>query len=187
MQSCTLKIQCLVPFSLQFLIIWWLVHQTTLSSFIYYPGQKNWDNSAHVAQARDLSSTHAPMIGLRACLNFFGQGSTCHTYGRILTAASQLNTLLKYWQCNHGHTSSSSSVSPMLLLVLSPVELVFGPSGFFSWWFEMFSLIFSFRFETCCDPFLRLAVCFGMFSADHEPFNVKDAEAEQKFSFDLQQ
>ena len=42
----------------------------------YYPGQKNWDNRAHVAQARDLSSMHAPMFGLRACLNFFGQGST---------------------------------------------------------------------------------------------------------------
>ena len=31
----------------------------------------------HVAQARDLSSMHAPiwpMFGLRACLNFFGQG-----------------------------------------------------------------------------------------------------------------
>ena len=43
----------------------------------YYPGQKNWDNRAHVAQARDLSSMHAPMFGLHACLNFFGQGSTC--------------------------------------------------------------------------------------------------------------
>ena len=42
---------------------------------IYYPGQKNGDNRAHVAQARDLSSMHAPMIGLRACLNFFGQGN----------------------------------------------------------------------------------------------------------------
>ena len=42
---------------------------------IYYPGQKNWDSRAHVAQARDLSSMHAPMFGLRACLNFFGQGS----------------------------------------------------------------------------------------------------------------
>ena len=28
-----------------------------------------------MAQARDLSSMHAPMFGLRACLNFFGQGS----------------------------------------------------------------------------------------------------------------
>ena len=27
------------------------------------------------AQVRDLSSMHAPMFGLRACLNFFGQGS----------------------------------------------------------------------------------------------------------------
>ena len=42
----------------------------------YYPGQKNWDNLAHVAQARDLSSMHAPMFGLRGCLNFFGQGSS---------------------------------------------------------------------------------------------------------------
>ena len=42
---------------------------------IYYPGQKNWDNRAHVAQARDLSSMHAPMFGFRACFNFFGQGS----------------------------------------------------------------------------------------------------------------
>ena len=39
----------------------------------YYPGQKNWDNHAH---ARDLSSMHAPMFGLRGCLNFFGQGSS---------------------------------------------------------------------------------------------------------------
>ena len=38
--------------------------------------KKNWDNRTHVAQARDLSSMHAPMFGLRACLNFFGQGST---------------------------------------------------------------------------------------------------------------
>ena len=28
-----------------------------------------------MTQARDLSSMHAPMFGLRACLNFFGQGS----------------------------------------------------------------------------------------------------------------
>ena len=35
--------------------------------------KKNWDNRAHVAQARDLSSMHVPMFGLRACLNFFGQ------------------------------------------------------------------------------------------------------------------
>ena len=39
------------------------------------PWPKNWDNRAHVAQARDLSSMHASMFGLRACLNFFGQGS----------------------------------------------------------------------------------------------------------------
>ena len=37
--------------------------------------KKNWDKRAHVTQARDLSSMHAPMFGLRACLNFFGQGS----------------------------------------------------------------------------------------------------------------
>ena len=43
---------------------------------LYYPGQKNWDSRAHVAQARDLSSMYAPMFGLRACLNFFGQGRT---------------------------------------------------------------------------------------------------------------
>ena len=45
----------------------------------YYPGQKNWNSRAHVTQARDLSSMHAPMFGLRACFNFFGQGSrlTC--------------------------------------------------------------------------------------------------------------
>ena len=35
---------------------------------------KNWDNRAHVAQACDLSSMHASMFGLRACLNFFGHG-----------------------------------------------------------------------------------------------------------------
>ena len=28
-----------------------------------------------MAQARDLSSMHAPMFGLGGCLNFFGQGS----------------------------------------------------------------------------------------------------------------
>ena len=32
-----------------------------------------------MAQARDLSSMHAPVFGLRGCLNFFGQGSS--TYG----------------------------------------------------------------------------------------------------------
>ena len=37
--------------------------------------RKNWDGRTHVAQARDLSSMHAPMFGLRGCLNFFGQGS----------------------------------------------------------------------------------------------------------------
>ena len=36
--------------------------------------KKNWDNRAHVAQARDLSSMHAPMFGLRGCLNFFWPG-----------------------------------------------------------------------------------------------------------------
>ena len=41
----------------------------------YYPGQKNWNSRAHVTQARDLSSMHAPMFGLRACFNVFGQGS----------------------------------------------------------------------------------------------------------------
>ena len=41
----------------------------------YYPGQKNWDNRAHVAQARDLSSMHRLCLALRGCLNFFGQGS----------------------------------------------------------------------------------------------------------------
>ena len=39
----------------------------------YYPGQKNWDNRVHVAQARDLSSMHVPMFGLRACLNFLAR------------------------------------------------------------------------------------------------------------------
>ena len=39
--------------------------------------KKNWNSRAHVAQARDLSSMHAPMFGLRACFNFFGQGSRC--------------------------------------------------------------------------------------------------------------
>ena len=52
------------------------------AQYYAYPGQKNWDNRAHVAQARDhdlyMSSMHAPMFGLRhtqlrACLNFFGQ------------------------------------------------------------------------------------------------------------------
>ena len=28
------------------------------------------------AQARDLSSMHAPVVDVRACLNFFGQGSS---------------------------------------------------------------------------------------------------------------
>ena len=42
---------------------------------LYYPGQKNRVNRAHVAQARDLSSMHVPMFGLCACLIFFGQGS----------------------------------------------------------------------------------------------------------------
>ena len=37
--------------------------------------KKKWDNRAHVAQARDLSSMHAPMFGLRGCFNFYGQGS----------------------------------------------------------------------------------------------------------------
>ena len=53
-----------------------LINPPALRLLNYYPGQKNWDNRAHVAQARDLSSMHAPMFGLRACLNFFGQGST---------------------------------------------------------------------------------------------------------------
>ena len=34
------------------------------------------DNRVHVAEVRDLLSMHAPMFGVRACLNFFGQGST---------------------------------------------------------------------------------------------------------------
>ena len=55
----------------------------------YYPGQKNWDNRAHVAQARDLSSMHAPMFGLRGCLNFFGQGSTYATHARTPVRAAQ--------------------------------------------------------------------------------------------------
>ena len=42
-------------------------------SVLYYPGQKIWDNHAHVAQARDLSSMHAPMVGLRARLNFLAR------------------------------------------------------------------------------------------------------------------
>ena len=38
-------------------------------------------NRPHVAQARNLSSMHAPMLGLRGCLNF-GQGSsTCIQHG----------------------------------------------------------------------------------------------------------
>ena len=32
-------------------------------------------NGAHVVQAGNLSSMHAPMFGLRGCLNFFGQGT----------------------------------------------------------------------------------------------------------------
>ena len=47
-----------------------------MPSLLYYPGQKNWNNRAHVAQARDLLSMHAPLFGLRACFNFFGQGSS---------------------------------------------------------------------------------------------------------------
>ena len=37
---------------------------------MYNPGHR-----AHVAQECDLLSMHAPMFGLRGCLNFFGQGS----------------------------------------------------------------------------------------------------------------
>ena len=39
------------------------------------PWPKKLRNCLHVAQARDLSSMHAPMFGLRGCLNFFGKGS----------------------------------------------------------------------------------------------------------------
>ena len=30
------------------------------------------DNRAHVTQARDILNMHAPVFGLRGCLNFFG-------------------------------------------------------------------------------------------------------------------
>ena len=53
----------------------------------YYPGQKNWDSRAHVVQARDLSSMHAPMFGLRACLNFLAR-VVCYRYGPVLEYAS---------------------------------------------------------------------------------------------------
>ena len=55
---------------------------------------------AHVAQALDLSSMHAPLFGLRGCLNFFGQGIACSTnttvkvlYSTVATA--QLAVLTK--------------------------------------------------------------------------------------------
>ena len=36
--------------------------------------KKNWDNRTHVAQARDLSSMHAPMFGLACLSQFFWPG-----------------------------------------------------------------------------------------------------------------
>ena len=53
---------------------WASVHHASSTTL----AKKNWDNHAHVAQARDLSSMHAPMFGLRACFNFFGQCSSSH-------------------------------------------------------------------------------------------------------------
>ena len=64
-----------------------------LTTSNYYPGQKNWDNGAHVAQARDLSSMHAPMFGLRACFNFFGQGSMYQRRLQIPPTSSLLMVL----------------------------------------------------------------------------------------------
>ena len=60
----------------------------------YYPGHKNWDNRAHVVQARDLSSIHAPMFGLRGCLNFFSQGSRWRDISIVSNLQSICNELL---------------------------------------------------------------------------------------------
>ena len=78
---------------------------------MYYPGQKNWDNRAHVAQARDLSSMHAPMFGLRACLNFFGQGSTCIVCKCVGCCGASLSPSLLF--------VSGTSVSKVVFMVHS--------------------------------------------------------------------
>ena len=56
--------------------------------------KKNRDNRAHVTQARVLSSMHAPMFGLRACLNFFGQGSRFHDHAKPPVSTSVIWALL---------------------------------------------------------------------------------------------
>ena len=56
----------------------------------YYPGQNNWDNRAHVAQARDLSSMHVPMFGLRACLNFLARVSRRHVLWEIMSVSTDI-------------------------------------------------------------------------------------------------
>ena len=88
----------------------------------YYPGQKKkWDNRAHMAQARDLSSMHAPMFGLRACLNFFGQGSRKQYFfywnaGNFVKPSSYLFEVFQYYNrlptnfCDWSSLSQPSSV-----------------------------------------------------------------------------
>ena len=47
--------------------------RTEAAMFEILPWPKKRDSRAHVAQALDLSSMHAPMFGLRACLNFLAR------------------------------------------------------------------------------------------------------------------
>ena len=98
----------------------------------YYPGQKNWDNHVHVAQASDLSSMHTPMIGLRACLNFFGQGSSTSPSSDKISAFSYVITAkqdLPVWY--HGNflrstwTSRSLLGFPLSLTMLSSLLIRF--------------------------------------------------------------
>ena len=48
-----------------------------------------------MTQARNLSSMHASMFGLRGCLNFFGQGSTSASYHQTLVSLADAKLRLK--------------------------------------------------------------------------------------------
>ena len=63
-----------------------------------WPKKLRHSRARGVAQACDLSSMHAPMFGLRGCLNFFGQGSSSHTFSVQVSCPQNRTIASKFYR-----------------------------------------------------------------------------------------
>ena len=72
--------------------------------------------------ARDLSSMHAPVFGLRGCLNFFGQGST--TLAKKIGTATHVKLQARACSRDHAPVPAGARLSQFFFLNLARVVVV---------------------------------------------------------------